>query len=188
MKYTGERVVPWNRGVGVTVAYHHLMRYAWATQYTFNKSIIDLGCGTGYGSYILSFFAKFVIGIDINNEAIEMAKARFNSDNLVFKQGRVEEVSPRENFTFVCFEVLEHLEEIPPIVKKLFPMVWSIPVKDCSAFHKRAYSIKEIDFVMGKAQYVQGPDGLIRPRDESDNLNIRPVYLLGITSENRRAV
>jgi 2-polyprenyl-3-methyl-5-hydroxy-6-metoxy-1,4-benzoquinol methylase len=49
------------------------------------KNILDLGCGTGHLSHLIAQKgAKFVYGIDFSQEAINIAKKRFNLNNLSF--------------------------------------------------------------------------------------------------------
>ncbi len=72
MDFTGERFVP---GVdsGILEA-EHVQRYIFAGEYAKGKSVLDIACGTGYGSSILNKAgATIVTGVDISNEAIEFA-------------------------------------------------------------------------------------------------------------------
>lgn len=48
------------------------------------RKILDIGCGTGYLTNLLSFKADFCIGIDISKKSIEIAKNSYNKHNLKF--------------------------------------------------------------------------------------------------------
>jgi len=48
----------------------HVARYTFAAQFTSDKLVCDVACGTGYGCFLLSRSATFVVGIDISEEAI----------------------------------------------------------------------------------------------------------------------
>jgi len=45
-------------------------------------NILDIGCGIGWSSFEFSKRAKFVQGIDISNNLIEIANDLFQKDNL----------------------------------------------------------------------------------------------------------
>ena len=178
MNYTGERMVPWNRATGKQVMQCHIARYAWAIQHVFDKHVVDLGCGTGYGSFMLSWAAKSVLGVDISKEAIEYAKARFDDDSLCFRASDISKVFLSAD-VYVAFEVLEHLDFPQRIVERFKPLVWSIPVNDANVFHRRAYSVSEIDVLMGISEWFQDKEGLIVRREVAW---FDPVYVLGVTA------
>jgi ubiquinone/menaquinone biosynthesis C-methylase UbiE len=51
-------------------------------------TVCDLGCGDGYGSYLLSINGYDVIGIDLSHEMVDLAKKR-ERDGLRFVQGDI---------------------------------------------------------------------------------------------------
>lgn len=113
LHFTGERLVP-SENAGQALYYEHLARYLFASNFSENKNVLDLGCGSGYGSYILkkNGKAKLVTGIDISLEAINYAKVTYNIKNLVFRVGDVSNLSnlnPRSFDLIACFEVIEHI-------------------------------------------------------------------------------
>ena len=82
-------------------------------------TVVDVGCGCGIGSNILSHEAQFVWGIDMNAESIEYARQLFERqpNNIYYTPQVTFDVvdatdMPREMMQFdyvVCIEVLEHL-------------------------------------------------------------------------------
>jgi len=107
----GERVAvsSWDELVGCGEFYHvmHAHRYWWAAQQIKPKStkLLDLGCGSGYGTAYLSSTGNFVIGYDPDPDAIEWAKKHFQGDFRASKDWE------KNNFKFdviCCFEVIEH--------------------------------------------------------------------------------
>ena len=58
------------------IHYEHLHRYMLAAKFAEGKTVLDIACGEGYGTYILSQVAKSVIGVDISKETIAAAKEK----------------------------------------------------------------------------------------------------------------
>lgn len=88
-----------------------LQRYSYVRQWLSGR-VLDCGCGTGYGSYMIQMNpdVKYVKGIDISDEAIYMAKREYQAENLEFSCEELNEV--RGDFDWlVAVEVIEHLEK-----------------------------------------------------------------------------
>jgi cyclopropane fatty-acyl-phospholipid synthase-like methyltransferase len=69
------------------IFFNHYGRYFYAMKtlgIAENDCIVDGSCGNGYGSYGLSFRAKHVYGLDINDTYLELARNNFKKDNLTF--------------------------------------------------------------------------------------------------------
>ncbi|MBY0314602.1 MAG: class I SAM-dependent methyltransferase [Bdellovibrionales bacterium] len=72
------------------------------------KSVLDIGCGSGWSSFFISKFAKKVIGLDLHKNGYEPD----SSDNLEFKTGSAEQL----DFDDEIFDVVttnECLEHVP---------------------------------------------------------------------------
>lgn len=64
----------------------HLDRYRFATARLSAKDVGDIACGTGYGSdRLFSAGSNSVVGIDIDNDAVEYANAKCGSDKVHFR-------------------------------------------------------------------------------------------------------
>lgn len=90
----------------------HEARYRFAGSFVRGKRVLDIACGTGYGSYSLSDLAVSVVGVDISQEAIDEARQDFRRENLRFVCGAAEDPStaPASAFDVICsFETIEHL-------------------------------------------------------------------------------
>src|SRR6185295_410464 len=87
LDWTGERFVPWAKEAAV--AYEHLHRYIWASSLVKGKRVLDLASGEGYGANMLARQASFVIGVDIDEEAIRHATDKYPGPNLQFIKGSV---------------------------------------------------------------------------------------------------
>lgn len=178
MRYTGERAVPWNPSTGAAVMTSHMARYAWAARWCWHKRIVDLGCGCGYGTYLLSMIARGARGLDVDENAIAFARHKFYTPTLTYRcQDVMNDKLPSAEM-YVALEVLEHLDDPAALLSRLnAPLVWSLPVNDNSQFHKRLYSLTDIEDLMGPVQWAQDGGGTIVPIETAW---FNPTCALGI--------
>jgi GT2 family glycosyltransferase/2-polyprenyl-3-methyl-5-hydroxy-6-metoxy-1,4-benzoquinol methylase len=141
LAWTGERYVPWIEGA--EIGYEHLHRYAFATQFAQNKTVLDLASGEGYGSHLLARTAKQVIGIDIDENSIRHARNKYIKHNLQFKVGSITEVPITDGRLFdmaVCFEALEHIDEHEKLLREVKRLLIPDGLFIVSTPNKWAYS------------------------------------------------
>src|SRR5436305_8380289 len=108
---TGERTLPdvpaenyWFR--------RHLAVYEWIGARVLGRRVLDMACGEGYGSEVLSRTAAAVVGVDANPDAHEHARLRYRRQNLKFERGMVATFGEPETFDAVVFlQTIEHLED-----------------------------------------------------------------------------
>ncbi|MBK1895856.1 methyltransferase domain-containing protein [Chryseobacterium sp. YIM B02567] len=74
-----------------------------------NKKVLDFGCGSGYGTHMLSENADSITGVDISSEAIDYAKKEFSSSNLRFKT--ISELKNEKFDVITSFQVIEHVPD-----------------------------------------------------------------------------
>ena len=91
----------------------HFGRYEFAAGFAKGKRVLDIACGSGYGSYLIaSSGAAFVQGVDISKEAIDSARRRFISDNLNYEQcDLLDFASSRPFDLIISFETIEHIHD-----------------------------------------------------------------------------
>ena len=109
LTWTGERYVPEIAG---EIRLEHVHRYLIARELVPGKRVLDIACGEGYGSAILSAAAAHVTGVDISPEAVAHASSKYARSNLVFCLGSCEAI-PLEDHSVdvvVSFETIEHIE------------------------------------------------------------------------------
>lgn len=91
----------------------HRERYLWAIKHMESpNTVLDAGCGVGYGSRMLSDHAERVIGVDISPETIEFANRYWKNDRIEFEIQDLQELRFKNDTVFdvvVAFESLEHL-------------------------------------------------------------------------------
>src|SRR3954447_4335753 len=117
---TPERFDP-RRMRGELLEAEHLARYWWAGRMACGKRVLDAGCGTAYGSEILSEAgADEVVGIDIDADLIADAKDAVSDAVSLFAGDACD--LPFANGSFdliVCFEVIEHVDNPGAILDEL---------------------------------------------------------------------
>jgi len=111
LEFTGERLVPDISPADLEA--EHRARYEFATRFIEGRKILDVGCGAGYGSYMMSTKAGSVTGIDIDQKAVEFAKKNYEHERVSFVNGDVRSLpfGDDEFSMCVCFEVIEHIKE-----------------------------------------------------------------------------
>lgn len=84
-----------------------------------NKKVIDVGCGTGYFAYQVAKRGGNVLGIDYSEEAIRIAKERYQHPNLVYKKIDVSKKIIEKFDVVVSIGTLEHMDNPFLMLKKL---------------------------------------------------------------------
>lgn len=109
LELTGERTLPdipeenyWFQ--------RHLAVYEWIAARLAGARAIDMACGEGYGSEVLSRSCARVVGVDANPEAHEHARLRYTRQNLRFERGMVENHGQPGAYDAVVFlQTIEHV-------------------------------------------------------------------------------
>lgn len=122
MKYTGERVIPKHDNTEAQGGYDtHELMYKEFLGATEDKIVIDVACGCGHGSHMISKNASIVYGYDISLEAIEFAKKYYQEENIWYEVGDIKRL-PHEDHsidTVVSVEVFQHVLPIEDVIKEV---------------------------------------------------------------------
>jgi 2-polyprenyl-3-methyl-5-hydroxy-6-metoxy-1,4-benzoquinol methylase len=98
----------------------HLALYYFASRFAAGKRVLDLRCGTGYGTARLaSAGASEVVGLDSDSRGISYGRKRFAGPNLRFISGAAE-APPGDLGPFgliLALDVLPHLPSPAPLVE-----------------------------------------------------------------------
>ena len=108
-EFTGERFVP---GVPGEIAHEHWHRYAFARRFVAGRRTLDVACGEGYGSALLAGAAASVVGVDVADDVVAHASARYRDrPNLRFEAGSAARLPLADASVdaVVSFETIEHL-------------------------------------------------------------------------------
>jgi 2-polyprenyl-3-methyl-5-hydroxy-6-metoxy-1,4-benzoquinol methylase len=141
LEWTGERYIPWMEGS--EIHYEHLHRYRFAKEFVKDKKVLDLACGEGYGSFMLSEEADEVIGVDIDKVTTRHASSRYINKNLKFIEGSITDVPVKGEKIFdvvVCFEAIEHITEHDKLMSEVKRLIKEDGVFIVSTPNKYVYS------------------------------------------------
>lgn len=94
----------------------HVARYAFAFRFCERRRVLDVGCGAGYGSFLLSWVAAQVIAVDRDPVAIELARASYRGPRYDVVDGT--SGLPHADVA-TCFEVLEHVDDPSALCRQL---------------------------------------------------------------------
>jgi SAM-dependent methyltransferase len=198
LPWTGERVVP---GIPETEALFqfHWTRYSFAVANMHGGRVLDMGCGAGYGAYLLATSdpASFIIGMDIAQDAIAFAKSRYQATNLRYIVGDAL-AFPFAWASFdmiVALEVIEHLKDAQQAVEKVRRLlkpdgvfVVSTPNRDVyseghkepwNPYHIQEFSLPEFKALLSSFPYIQiygqshAVGSLIWDDDVLNNISVR---------------
>jgi len=142
IEFTGERFVPTEHGV---IRQEHLHRYACCLPLVAGKQVLDVASGEGYGSAMLASVAASVHGVDISQEAVDHASARYaDLSNLTYLQGSAAAIPLPDDSVdvVVSFETVEHLLEQEEMLAQIRRVLRPDGLLVMSSPNKTVYSDK----------------------------------------------
>ncbi len=180
------------------IACEHIHRYDFAAEFCAKLRVLDLACGSGYGSEILAAAARTVHGVDNDVATIDLANATVGPRaGVTFEVADAiailtEDLSDRYD-VIVCFEALEHLDDLGGAVEGLreqanrgVKLVVSVPnskaFEEDNEFHVTNFGYEEAVSLLGEfpsgfmvGQYLT-EGSLISPQD-AKSLDSRLINL-----------
>ena len=149
-------------------AKEHIARYAFASKFCKGMRVLDVACGTGYGSYFLLFKgAKEVIGGDLSQKSITQAShykeqglefVILDATKLPFRDDSFEVIVSLETIEHIS-TVREFLQECSRCLVKGGIFVLSTPNKEVESpkttktsrfYHVREFSIGDISRLLNR--------------------------------------
>ncbi len=143
----------------------HLERYRFTRPFVQGKTVLDIACGTGYGTHIMSGFnAKRVLGVDLSEDAISYARQAYGMAGVEFLQASATSLPIGDSSidVIVSFETIEHLndpdrdaylKELFRVIKKSGTLILSTPNRRITSpgshrplnpYHLREYTLPEL--------------------------------------------
>jgi SAM-dependent methyltransferase len=187
LEFTGERVIPGK--VDEALWYEHMARYIFAADFVKDKTVLDAGCGSGYGTdFLASQGAKYALGIDISPEAIAYAQAHYQRDNLEYRVMDVTEPDLNDGSfdVIVAFELIEHLQnqerflaEMARVLKNDGLFIISTPNREVyrlglepNPFHTKEFNFEEFYQILSRYFY----NVKVLAQDYLAGIAIAPVF------------
>jgi len=153
-------------------------RYAFANRFTKGKTVLDIPCGVGWGTSLLT--AKHRIGIDISMDAIAYANGHY--PGIDFLVGDMAKIPLEDNSVdvVVCLEGFEHvneatgirfLDEVIRVIRDDGLLVMTIPIvlpggpHSGNPYHLHEPALRDLKNTLARRFYTQsmevvkGPDG-----------------------------
>jgi len=97
---------------------------------------LDIGCGTGIVAQALANYFGKVVGIDISNEMLSIARNKRTAPNIEYLEMDAETVYPGTKYDYIVSRTtFHHIRDVPAMIEKLKSMTNSggrIAILDCT--------------------------------------------------------
>lgn len=168
---TGERMVPelYRSEADYILYLRHLFAYETAAaQLQPSDAVLDIGCGAGYGTRMLSNHARQVTGVDVSVEAVTTATAAYGSARCVFSSydGARLPFADGQFDAATSFQTIEHVTDDERFVADAARVVKSGGVfvlttpnratrlregqRPWNRFHVREYSSRQLEELLSR--------------------------------------
>ncbi len=191
----GERIIPekFESKEEYLIYLRHLFAYEFAKdKFSDNSYVLEVGCGEGYGTSLLSQNGVNIIGLDVDKNTIEHGSNKYGSENCIFRVYDGVNI-PYENDTFdtvISFQVIEHIQddinyvsEIYRVLKRNGFFILTTPnrtyrlksgQKPWNRFHIREYYPDELENIL-KNKFLDVKVWGIRGNEEVQKIEIERV-------------
>ena len=115
----------------------HIERYSWALQFVRNKIVADIGCGTCYGSWMLSIAARKMFLIDYSDDLLDYSQRfPFCCETTIINEDINNIALPKCDVS-VCFEFIEHMQDPVSMLSRINSdrLIWSVPINLRAVYH-----------------------------------------------------
>jgi SAM-dependent methyltransferase len=108
----GEHAIPGDPSLGSDWERVMWARYLWARELARDRVVVDLGCGFGWGSFLLADVAARIVAVDRDQRALEVARQALPTPIVAQVVGDLQHLPlPAQSVDLVlCMELIEHLE------------------------------------------------------------------------------
>lgn len=168
---TGERILP--DQIETREEYLLYLRHLFAYEFARNQlhedfHVLDIGCGEGYGTRLLSQNVLKIIGLDIDQGIIDHATKKNGSDKCSFERYDGEKIPYEDNIfdAVISFQVIEHVwgdihfvSEINRVLKKGSKLIITTPNGETrllkgkspwNRFHVREYTARSLHDLLSR--------------------------------------
>lgn len=146
---TGERAIEdaYRGSLGAYTIYAmHGASYRFVQDLCADKCVLDLGCGSGYGSHRIAAVAREVQGVDVAADAVAYAQQKYRHPGLSFRQIIAGQPLPFADGYFdvvLSFQVIEHVHDDNAVFDGPKQRITSIPTSTAIGygFDKKDFQI-----------------------------------------------
>lgn len=162
LKDDGERMIPEHHKNNLVYG-EHIIRYEAARDLVKDQVVLDIACGSGYGTAVLSENATKVYGVDIDEETISYARENYGRKNIEYIVGSATKIPLPDDCVdvVVTYETIEHIKdykkflvETKRVLKKDGLILVSTPNDiefiEGNHFHIHEFEYKELIDLLGK--------------------------------------
>lgn len=127
---TGERVIPDYMKPTNGLLLEHIARYHFSNHYTKGR-ILDLACGSGFGSHMLAKLGKKrinqIVAVDCDPKTVAYAQKRYDHPLVEYRcEDAVNPLLPQKLGLFdviVSFETIEHIEDEQQFLSNVYQLL-----------------------------------------------------------------
>lgn len=108
-----ERLINLDKKDAPPLFYRHLFAYNYVMPLIKGKTVFEVGCSDGYGSFLLAKHAKKITALDLDKQIIDYAKNKYKRKNLSFIYGDILNLPVKEKYdVIISFQVIEHIKPV----------------------------------------------------------------------------
>jgi len=181
MSDSGERVIPresgnWKNMNEYLMYLRHLAAYTYAQPLAANRVVLDLGCGTGYGTQLLAESSALVAGLDRSLEWVLQVSSSYDRAQFLWADAVYLPFTDRTFNLVTSFQVIEHILDTDRYIQEIWRvlagggcLVISTPNKCLrllpfqpprNPLHIREYSPKELSTLLSRYFHIVSLQGL----------------------------
>lgn len=150
--HSAERTYKENSSSSIFFSRHQKV-YTFVLNFLKNKSVLEVGCGSGYGTNRIARVAKNVIALDKDKTAIIQNRKSSHLSNISFVHTSIEDFIPEAPVDcIVAFQLIEHIkhpqifvEKIAMSLKKNGLSIISTPNGPTQSYNENPYHYKELN-------------------------------------------
>lgn len=146
-----------------------------------NDVVLDIGCGNGSMAYDISKKATKVIAMDINKRNIQIAKEKFNNNNLTYLVGDATLVNFNEKIDIITLSnVLEHIKDRTEFLFKIKALASKILIRiplltrDWLAVYKKEIGV---EYRLDDTHFIEYTEESFKKEIEGAGLKIENYYI-----------
>lgn len=160
---------------------HHLTNYHqfFIDNVNLEDKVLDIGCGNGVLTFEVAKKAKKVVGIDLDEKNIKIAKKKYQAPNIEYLVGDAVKDLPNQRFDVIILSnVLEHIENRAEFLQKIKNLAPKILIRapminrDWITLYKKELGV---EWRLDKTHYVEYTLESFKEELEKAGLNLEKI-------------